>query len=281
MIAPITPYPAMLIREQKERVLVVADLHIGWEVALTQKGVHIPSQTPKIKEKLLQIIGRCKPTSMIFLGDVKHTIATAELEEWRDVPELFEAVYEKVSNVSVIPGNHDGNLEPLLPEKVKLLPSTGVTIGDVGLFHGHAWPAPELLSCSSLVMGHLHPVVVFRDPLGFRITRQVWVKAPCETEKLVKAFLKRLNVRNEEEPVATFQKHFHIKPRVSQLFILPSLNEFLGGQPVNLGSIGKSGKYREFIGPILRSGGVKIDSAETYLLDGTFIGTINQLRELC
>lgn len=280
MIAPLTPYPAMLIRVGSERVLVVADLHIGWEAALAQKGVHIPSQTPKIQERLLRMIRKCKPTSIIFAGDVKHTIATAEVEEWRDVPEFFETICEEVSSVSVIPGNHDGNLEPLLPEAVKLLPLTGMEVGNIGLFHGHTWPAPELLRCRSLVIGHLHPVVVFRDPLGFRITRQVWIKAPCEAAELAKSILKKLKIKDTDDPLAAFQRYFNVKPKVSQLFILPSLNEFLVGQPVNLGRIGKGSKYREFIGPILRGGSVKIDNAEAYLLDGTFIGTVNHLRVL-
>jgi len=279
MIELITPYPAMLIRKGKKRVLLVADLHIGWEIALAQKGVHIPSQTPKIKEKILQTIEKSKPTHLIFLGDIKHTVTTAELGEWRDIPELFENVLKAVPNVSVIPGNHDGNIEPLLPEGVKLLPSTGVAVGDVGLFHGHAWPAPELLRCRNLVMGHLHPVVVFRDPLGFRITRQVWMKAPCKTAELAKALLKKLNIKVEENPLTGFQESFGVNPKASQLFVLPSLNEFLGGQPVNTGNVRKGRKYKEFIGPILRSGSVEIDQAETYLLDGTFVGTIAHLKE--
>ncbi|MDH5390549.1 MAG: phosphoesterase, partial [Candidatus Bathyarchaeota archaeon] len=59
-IKPIQPYPALLLRRKTERVLVVADLHIGWEAPLTQKGVHVPSQTPKILDKILQLIKTCK-----------------------------------------------------------------------------------------------------------------------------------------------------------------------------------------------------------------------------
>ena len=279
-IKPIQPYPALLLRRKSERALVVADLHIGWEAPLTQKGVHVPSQTPKILDKILQLIKTCKPTRLIFLGDVKHAIAKVEMEEWRDVPDFFEALGKKLSDIQVVPGNHDGNLEPLLPETIKILPSTGVVFGNVGLFHGHAWPAPELLGCRSLITGHVHPMVAFRDPMGFRIARQVWVKALCDGERLAKSLLERLGVKVNANPSILLRDQFNVRPRVSQLFIMPSFNEFLGGQLINERKLGKGAKSRAFIGPVLRSGSISLDDAETYLLDGTFLGTVNQLKNL-
>ncbi len=278
MLTPVKNYPALLIQKQKERTLVVADLHMGWEVKLAEKGIHVPSQTPKILEKIIQLIENCKPTGIIFLGDVKHAIARVEMEEWRDIPDFFEAVAKRVSNIQVIPGNHDGNLEPLLPEIVKVLPSTGVALSDVGLFHGHTWPAPELLKCRNLVTGHVHPTVAFRDPLGFRITRQVWVKGKCDSQHLAKSILKSLNFKSAKDPVDFLQKHFKIKFKASNLFIMPSFNDFLGGRPVNEKDLGKDQTSSAFIGPILRSKSVNIDDSEVYLLDGTFLGTVNQLR---
>jgi len=279
-IKPIQPYPALLLRRKSERVLVVADLHIGWEAPLTEKGVHVPSQTPKILDRLLQLIKTCKPTRLIFLGDVKHAIAKVEMEEWRDIPDFFEALKKKVSDIQVVPGNHDGNLEPLLPETVNILPSTGVVFGNVGLFHGHAWPAPELLGCRSLITGHVHPMVAFRDPMGFRISRQVWVKAACDGERLAKSVLKRLGVKVNGNPSILLRDQFKVRLRVSQLFIMPSFNEFLGGQLINERKLGKDAKSKVFIGPVLRSGSISLDDAETYLLDGTFLGTVNQLKTL-
>ncbi|KPV62094.1 MAG: hypothetical protein AOA66_1463 [Candidatus Bathyarchaeota archaeon BA2] len=281
-IKPIRPYPALFLRRNSERVLVVADLHIGWEVALAEKGVHVPSQTPKILKQMLQLIELCKSTRLIFLGDVKHTIARVEMEEWRDIPDFFEALGRKVSNIEVVLGNHDGNLEPLLPETVKILPSTGVVLGNVGLFHGHAWPAPELLGCRSLITGHVHPMVAFRDPMGFRITRQVWVKAECNGVLLAKSLLERLGIRVDAnaDPAALLHDHFKVRLRTSRLVIMPSFNESLGGQPINKKSLGKDVRSRAFIGPVLRSGSINMDDAETYLLDGTFLGTVNQLKTL-
>jgi uncharacterized protein len=256
-----SPHPALILQEKTDKALVVADLHIGWERLLTQKGVHLPSQTPKLKQQLLDLIAKTKPTHLIVLGDVKDAITNPPIEEWKDIPEFFETLQQQVSEIQVVLGNHDGNLEPLLPEKTKIVASSGTKFGDVGLFHGHAWPAPELLNCKSLVTAHVHPTVAIRDPMGLRITKQVFVKASCDSQKLAKALPK-----NSESQVS----------EVTQLFLLPSFNQFLGGRPIN-----KPKKKKEaYIGPILRSGCVNMNEAEVYLVDGTFLGTVKQLKPL-
>ncbi len=281
MITPASPFPALLLRRGSERVLVVADLHIGWEVSLAERGVHVPSQTPKMLDKMLQLIKLCRPTSLIFLGDVKHAIAKVVMGEWRDIPDFFETIGKKVPNIQVIPGNHDGNLEPLLPKTVEILPSKGAVLGDVGFFHGHAWPAPELLGCRNLVTAHVHPMVAFRDPMGFRITRQVWVKATCNCAKLAGPLLKHMRIKVDNDPVTLLKKRFGVKVKPSsELLIMPSFNDFLGGQTINKRALRKNVRSRAFIGPVLRCGSIDVDNAETYLLDGTFVGTIEQLRKL-
>ena len=279
-IKPIQPYPALLLQNNHDRALVVSDLHIGWERLLSQRGVHVPSQTPKIKNTLLKLIKETKPTQAIFLGDIKDAITKVAMEEWKDIPEFFEDIQKEVSDIQVILGNHDGNLEPLLPENVKIIPPTGISFGDVGLFHGHAWPAPELLECRSLISGHVHPTVAIRDPMGFRMTRQVFVKAPCNGEQLAKSLLNRLGAKkNNNNLSAVLEEQYKVKVNVSQLFIMPSFNQFLGGRPINERKRAKK-KGATFIGPILRSGCVNIDDAEVYLLDGTFLGTVDQLKAL-
>jgi metallophosphoesterase superfamily enzyme len=177
-------------------------------------------------------------------------------------------------------GNHDANLEPLLPENVELLPATGTVIGDVGVFHGHKWPSPALLGCKTLVMGHLHPVVVFRDPTGCKITRQVWMKAKCDTEAFATILLKKSGVKIACSTSETLKKHYGIRAKVEEIFIMPSFNDFLGGRPVNETRPRKEIGSEALIGPVLRSEAVDVDDAELYLLDGTYLGTLNQLRQL-
>jgi len=277
MIAPLPPHPAALIRTKESRTLVIADLHIGWEIALSEKGIHVPTQTPRLLSRLKEIISACKPENLLILGDVKHTVAKAEISEWQDVPEFFNELKKQVKEIQIICGNHDGNLEPLLPENIKILPTTGTVIGEIGLFHGHRWPSPLLLKCKTLVMGHVHPVVSFRDPAGFRITRQVWVKANCNGAQLAKTVLLKHKIKVEKSLKETLWRRYKIKPKTSQLFIMPSFNDFLGGKPLNEKLNAKT-INEKIVGPVLRAEGVDIENAETYLLDGTFLGTLKHLE---
>jgi putative SbcD/Mre11-related phosphoesterase len=279
MIIPIPPYPAALVKRQRTRTLVITDLHIGWEMALVQKGIHVPSQTSKMLKNLTELILKHKPKELLILGDVKHTVATAETSEWHDVPDFFAALKKQVENISVLRGNHDGNLEPLLPESVKLLPASGVAMDDVGFFHGHQWPSPTLLSCKTLVMGHVHPAIAFRDIAGFRISRQVWVKSRCNGLILTKILLEKYKVKIESTPVKALKKFFDITPKTMQLFIMPSFNEFLGGKPLNEARWNvQFPKNESIVGPILRSEAVDLDAAEISLLDGTFLGSLHSLK---
>jgi hypothetical protein len=273
MIKPLTPYPAAIIKTQKTQTLIIADLHIGWEMALAEKGIHIPTQTPRLLKTLLMLTFKHKPDRLLILGDVKHTVAKAELGEWQDIPEFFNQLKKHIKEIIIIRGNHDGNLEPLLPENIKLLPAVGTVIGSVGLFHGHRWPPPTLLKCETLIMGHVHPVLAFRDPAGFRITKQVWVKAECDAAGLAETLLQKHRIKIGKCSEETLWKLYKIKPKTKQLFIMPSFNDALGGKPLN-----DARTQGEIVGPVLRSRTVKMNGAEIYLLDGTFLGTLEQLK---
>jgi len=280
MITPLRPHPAALIRTQKTRTMVIADLHIGWEMALSQKGIYVPTQMPKLLQTLKKLLSIYKPSKLLILGDVKYTVVTADIGEWHDIPDFFDELRKQIKEICIIRGNHDGNLEALLPERIRILPATGTILGEVGVFHGHRWPSPSLLRCKTILMGHVHPIVVFRDPAGFRVTRQVWVKAQCNTIELTRAILEKNRVKIENDPQETLRKHYKIRPKTSQLFIMPSFNDFLGGRPLNERKSSVSAKPEIIVGPVLRLEAVDMENAETYLLDGTFLGTLNQLRLL-
>ncbi|MEM3475875.1 MAG: metallophosphoesterase [Candidatus Bathyarchaeia archaeon] len=262
----LTPFPALIL-EGKERTLIVSDLHIGWEAALAKQGIHIPSQTPKMLKIMLKLIKISKPSSIIILGDLKHTIARAEIEERQDIPFFLEELSKKVEKIKLIPGNHDGNIKSLLPSNIEVLSSSGVVAQEnIGLIHGHAWFSLKLLKCKGLIMGHMHPVVAFKDHFGFRSFKQVWIKAMFNKNNLVNALMKRFKNKLKKDLVIN----------LSQCLIMPSFNPFLGGQPVNL--VWKKDNEKEYIGPILRSGSINLMDAEVYLLDGSFLGEVINLQ---
>lgn len=268
MLTPVKNYPALIYKQEKQKILIISDLHLGWELNLIQKGIHIPSQTRRTQDKLLHLLSITDPNTLIILGDVKHTIAKAKLNEWQDIPEFFKNIKTRINKIEILRGNHDGNLEPLLDPTIQLHPSSGITLNNIGLFHGHTWPAKKLLECNTLVMGHVHPTVSFYDQLGFHITSPVWMKAKCNPKQLAITYSKRQHTKSKTKITS------HItKPRVKKLIIIPCFNNYLGGRAINRKKPNKS-----YIGPILRSQSIEIETAEVYLLDGTYLGTVEQLK---
>ena len=273
--------PAALI-EGREKALVVADLHLGFERELSQLGINMPSQTEKLYMRLRNLIAKHGPSRVILLGDVKHGVPAITEQEWTDIPVFFERLLELGVEVDVVPGNHDGNIEVLLPSGIEVAQQHGIILGDAGLFHGHTWPDIKMLGCETLVIGHIHPTITFRDPMGFRITNQVWVKAPCDKNILAKALLQHYKVKfkREDYPERILKEKFSVELRVKNLIIMPSFNDFLSGRAINKASTLRGAIFKDFIGPILRSGGVALERAEIYLLDGTFIGKLDRLSTL-
>jgi len=280
MFSLLLPQAAAMVKDGKSKTLLIADPHIGWEIELQEKGIHVPSQTAKILTKLETILKEHKPDALAILGDVKYTVTSSELAEWQDIPVFFKKLQPLVKKISVVRGNHDANLEPLLPENVEMLPATGVVIGDVGIFHGHKWPSPALLGCKTLVMGHMHPVVVFRDPVGCRLTRQVWLHIKIDNHILGRILLKKAGVKIGSSVAETLRVQFGVELATTELYIMPSFNDFLGGRPINENRNKKEKGSEASIGPVLRSEAVSVENAALYLLDGTFLGTANQLRTL-
>lgn len=263
----ITPFPALILEEDKEKTLVVSDLHIGFEASLAKQGIHIPSQTSKMLKLMLKLIKISKPSSIIILGDLKHTIARIEIEERRDIPSFLNELIKRVESVKLIPGNHDGSIKSLLPSSIEILPSSGfIAQENVALIHGHAWFSLKLLKCKGLIMGHMHPVVAFKDHFGFKSFKQVWVKASFNKVNLVNVLAKRFKNKLKETSI-----------NLSQCLIMPSFNPLLGGQPVNL-AWGREKSEKEYIGPLLRSNSLNLMDAEVYLLDGSFLGKVSTLQ---
>jgi metallophosphoesterase superfamily enzyme len=106
------------------------------------------------------------------------------------------------------------------------------------------------------------------------------MKANCNAEALAKILLQKHRVKIEDTVAETLQKHYKVRLKTSQIFIMPSFNDFLGGRPVNETRPRKEVGSEALIGPVLRSEAVDVDNSELYLLDGTYLGTLNQLRSL-
>jgi len=75
-----------------------------------------------------------------------------------------------------------------------------------------------------------------------------------------------------EDPIKVLHEKFSVRISNPKLLIMPSFNEILGGLPVNIE------RPENLLGPLLQANATNIDNAEAYLLDGTLLGSVKQLR---
>ena len=276
MIRLLTPWPAMLV-EGGERVLLASDFHLGLEYELAKMGINIPYQTDRILGELIAIVREHRPDRLLLLGDIKHGVPITSFLEQREIPRFFAALLEEVEIIDVARGNHDSNLQHLIPEGVSIHPSKGFMVGDdfrIAAMHGHAWPYPRLMDANLIVMGHNHPTVLLKTPLGIRVSQRVWVKGRCDGANLAEVFLRQAGVDAEGDPLEAFEAKFDARIDDPQVVLMPAFNDLLGGLPVNAEA------PKSLLGPLLRTGAIKIDNFEACLLDGTFLGKVGFLRTL-
>lgn len=248
----LTDYPALSIPDKK--ALVIADLHLGLEHDLYKSGIVIPPQAEKFQKIINDLIKTTKAKTLIILGDLKHSVPGISYREEKEIPKLISNLIEKVK-IILVKGNHDTFLQKILPKEVKIYSSRGLKLGKYGFFHGHAWPSKKIMSCNHLFFAHLHPTIEFRDKLGYRNIERVWVRGKVK-EELVK------------------QKYKIKKVGKLHATILPVFNRLLGGLPINKRT------NKELMGPLLANSFIDIGSSKAYLLDGTLLGNVEQLKDV-
>ena len=221
--------PALLIKSN----LVVADLHNGIEFELFKKGANVPSQTSKKLERLLEIVKDTKPKKLILLGDLKHNVPVTSRQEQEEVPLFLAELLKHIPKIVITKGNHDGNIERLVPPGVEV--TDELIEGGVGYFHGHKRPSEDLLKQKLIVCAHTHPAVMIRDIRGN--VKPAWIESK-------------------------------VKGSSTDVVIIPAFDDLIRGFAMN---------RSEPIGPFL-SKMVDLENAEAYLLDGSYLGTLGELR---
>ena len=244
-ITPIQGIPAMLLRG-KRSFLCVADLHLGYELCLSEAGFNLPDQTDAILRALTSIdIG----DNLLLLGDVKHSIPAARKIESYKITSFLESLSERFSSIIIVAGNHDGMLERSVPECISFSDSKGISISDIGFAHGHGWPSEDVMNSKILVWGHLHPSIKTLDRMGAAVTIKCWLRGKIHPEAVEKRYPK-INVKES--------------------IVAPSFNHLLVGAPVNEES-------ESALSPLTRSGFVVLGEQRAYTLDGIDLGVVSRI----
>jgi uncharacterized protein len=148
-------------------ILVLGDVHLGYEDILAGKGIFPRRQLKDTIEKLNSIfwdlnLRAIKLKQIIICGDLKHEFGEISNAEWRETIGLLDFLIEKCENVILIKGNHDSILEPIARKK-------GINLKDyynfqgVCFLHGHKIKENWIKKSEILIIAHLHPAITLSD----------------------------------------------------------------------------------------------------------------------
>ncbi len=148
---------------KKEKVLVISDLHLGYEEALQRKGVLVPKfQRDEIIRSLERILKKVKPKMIVINGDLKHEFGAVLGQEWKDVLHLIDFILAKGMQIIIIKGNHDP-LTERVTEKRGVRVIREYQLGGALIVHGDEPVKKMGRGVKKVIIGHGHPAITFRE----------------------------------------------------------------------------------------------------------------------
>lgn len=133
-----------------QKVLVVADMHLGKLIHFRRNGIFIP--IPKANEDLAvltTLIERFEPKEVVFLGDLFHSEMNSEYRQLINTLSLFPTV-----KFTLTKGNHDIIPDGFFSDNRIAVVEEKVLGNNIVLMH----QMPKHPSSTSFyVIGHVHP----------------------------------------------------------------------------------------------------------------------------
>ncbi len=212
-----------------ENFLVIADLHMGYEKTLEDKGYNIPTLRKDFVKRIKNLQKTTSSSKLIILGDIKHNVPISTKDERYELPKFFREISKFFDEIIVIKGNHDGNIEKMVhEEKVKILPE--YIHKNFTFIHGHRYPSEKAMQSKIIFMGHTHPTYKIKDGSGIKHNYACWTIGKINSKKLDK----------------------YKKISCEKVIIVPSFNQLTTG-------------YKGLSGPLAKA----IKREEIYLIDLT------------
>tara|TARA_Y100000310_G_scaffold333832_1_gene412200 strand:- start:344 stop:1054 length:711 start_codon:yes stop_codon:yes gene_type:complete len=147
---------------KKEKVLIIADSHIGYEESLNKQGIMIPRTAFKdLIIRLEKILKKIKPEIIIINGDIKHEFGSISETEWRNTLKLIVFLQEHCKNLILIKGNHDKIIGPIADKK-KVTITDQIVLNNTIITHGNKLIKADK-KIKTIIIGHEHPAVSIGD----------------------------------------------------------------------------------------------------------------------
>ncbi|MEM0360673.1 MAG: metallophosphoesterase [Candidatus Diapherotrites archaeon] len=173
---------------EREGILAIADLHLGYEEMLNSQGIFLPrTNFEKVKETLEGMFKELPELNMIvILGDLKHEFGFISRQEWREVIEMLQFLQGKAKKIALLKGNHDKILGPLVKwERLKIREELYITSAGVLFLHGDKLShSAEFKKAKTIIIGHEHPAIALRDGVKSEMFK-CFLKGKFKEKKLI------------------------------------------------------------------------------------------------
>lgn len=152
---------------KKHKILVIGDIHIGYEESLNKQGILIPRfQFKDVIERLESILNKVKVELIVITGDLKHEFGRISEQEWRETLKVLDLLL-KHGKVILLKGNHDTILGPIANKRnVKF--QDHLLVDDIYICHGDKIPS-DLQKAKTIIIGHEHPAISLKE--GVRVEK--------------------------------------------------------------------------------------------------------------
>lgn len=229
----------LLRRYNNSKLLLVADLHLGFEAEWSHKGLDIrePNWSIEVINRLKKDIEETHPDHLILLGDIEHSFAhfkrsknnqnrTWVSSKWLREKALsyFMEQIVKINGLktSLIRGNQDTSVIKSLSQQVEIYPQKEASLSNqLGVFHGHKKPSETVLFSSEIMLGHVHPAIELVDELKIHHKFPVFAKLTVTREEVFQLF----DYQFELEEIGLVEQ--------VPITILPAYNFYLNGFTLN------------------------------------------------
>ncbi len=144
----------------KERILIISDVHMGYEESMNKQGVLLPRfQIEETIERLSAIFNKLNIDTIVINGDLKHEFGIISQTEWKHTLTLLDFFSEHCKNIILIKGNHDEILGPIALKR-NLQVKNDFVVGDSVILHGNNIPSKDFFkNFKRIIIGHEHPAI--------------------------------------------------------------------------------------------------------------------------
>ncbi|PIN90543.1 hypothetical protein COU57_03320 [Candidatus Pacearchaeota archaeon CG10_big_fil_rev_8_21_14_0_10_32_14] len=213
-----------------EGILVIGDLHIGYEHMLHKSGIQISLHlTNQIINDLKPILDHVKAVhkinKIVFIGDLKHFF-NFEYEEKKEFFKLLNFIEHYVQNpkedIVLIKGNHDTS-----DFTGKVMKNVFIH-KEIAFTHGHEWfKELENPKIKYIVMGHIHPSIKLSDKAKSEKFKCFLVGKFKDKEVIVlPSFFNVIEGTDVNDYFEDYDDHFSIIPKKDLLkFNIYAVNE--------------------------------------------------------